>query len=45
MPAVVIFNLEKIVVMGWGGITIYRDFYAFAATLCKGDKTKRIKVE
>ena len=33
MPAVVIFNREKIVVMGGCGITIYRDFYAFAATL------------
>ena len=33
MPAVVIFNREKIVAMGGGGITIYRDFYAFAATL------------
>ena len=33
MLAVIIFNREKIVVMGGGGITIYRDFYAFAATL------------
>ena len=33
MPAVVIFNREIIVVMGGCGITIYRDFYAFAATL------------
>ena len=32
MPAVVIFNREKIVVIGGCGITIYRDFYAFAAT-------------
>ena len=33
MLAVVIFNREEIVAMGGGGITIYRDFYAFAATL------------